>query len=172
MHSAVPDLSVTFEELVRLFRRLSPDTALSLTAAATLSSLDRYGPARLTELAVQQGVTQPAMTQLVTRLQEAGLAERRPDPDDGRVVRVHVTDAGRLELGRRRRVRTERLGSLFDRLADDHQSALVDALPALNALSRLTEQELTGRTTPAATDPTADEAEQERQDNSPEGAHL
>ncbi len=144
MHPVVPDLSSTLEGLVRLFRRLSPDTGLSLTAAATLASLDRNGPARLTELAVQQGVSQPAMTQLVTRLQDAGLAERRPDREDGRVVLVHITDTGRMELGRRRRVRTERLGSLFDRLTDDDQAALVAALPALTALSRATEQEIEG----------------------------
>ncbi len=144
MHPAVPDLSSTLEGLVRLFRRLSPDTGLSLTAAATLASLDRNGPARLTELAVQQGVSQPAMTQLVTRLQDAGLAERRPDREDGRVVLVHITDTGRMELGRRRRVRTERLGSVFDRLTDDDQAALVAALPALTALSRATEQEIEG----------------------------
>jgi DNA-binding MarR family transcriptional regulator len=135
MHPAVPELSVAFEGMVRLFRTLSPDTSLSLTAAATLSSLDRNGPARLTELAVEQGVTQPAMTQLVTRLQDAGLAERQPDPEDGRVVRVHVTAAGRAELARRRSIRTERLGALFDRLPTDQQAALVAALPALTTLN-------------------------------------
>src|SRR5262245_22093431 len=140
MHPAVPELSSTLEGFVRLFRRLSPDTGLSLTAAATLASLDRSGPARLTELAVQQGVSQPAMTQLVTRLQDAGLAERQPDPEDGRVVLVHITAAGRRELDRRRRVRTERLGSLFDQLTEDDQATLVAALPALTALSRVTEQ--------------------------------
>ena len=137
MHPAVPELSLAFEELVRLFRRLSPDTSLSLTAAATLSSLDRNGPGRLTELAVQQGVTQPAMTQLVTRLQESGWAERRPDPADGRVVRVHITEAGRTELIRRRSIRTERLGALFDQLPSDQQEALVAAMPAIGALTHL-----------------------------------
>jgi DNA-binding MarR family transcriptional regulator len=84
---------------------------------------------------MQQGVTQPAMTQLVTRLQDAGLAERRPDRQDGRVVRVHLTDAGLAELSHRRGVRTERLGALFDRLTDEHQAALVAALPAFGALT-------------------------------------
>ncbi len=131
------ELSAALEELVRLFRRLSPATGLSLTAAATLASLDRDGPARLTELATQQGVTQPAMTQLVTRLQEAGLAERGPDPADGRVVLVRVTDAGRTELSRRREVRTARLTTLSARLGADERAALFAALPAVEALTRL-----------------------------------
>jgi DNA-binding MarR family transcriptional regulator len=46
---------------------------LSLTATATLATLDRSGPSRLTWLAVREGVTQPAMTQLITRLEDAGL---------------------------------------------------------------------------------------------------
>jgi DNA-binding MarR family transcriptional regulator len=143
MHPAVPELSAALEELARFFRRLSPDTALSLTAAATLSSLDRNGPARLTELAIQQGVTQPAMTQLVTRLQESALAERGPDPDDGRVVRVSITDAGRAELARRRSIRTDRLGALFDRLPDAQQAALVAALPAIQNLTLMPEPQAT-----------------------------
>jgi DNA-binding MarR family transcriptional regulator len=137
MHADVAELAVGLEELVRLFRRLNPAGGLSLTSAATLASLDRDGPARLTELATQQGVSQPAMTQLVTRLQEAGLADRVPDPADGRVVRVHITETGRAELARRRVVRTERLTTLFDRLSADERTALFAALPAIGTLTQL-----------------------------------
>jgi len=137
MHVDAADVSVALEELLRLFRRMSPAGALSLTAAATLSSLDRRGPARLTELAVEQGVSQPAMTQLVTRLQDTGLARRAPDRDDGRVVRVHITEAGQAELTRRRDIRTARLEALLVRLTDGEQAALAAALPAIDALTRL-----------------------------------
>jgi DNA-binding MarR family transcriptional regulator len=137
MPADVGAMSVAFEELLRLFRRLSPATGLSLTAAATLSNLERRGPARLTDLATQQGVSQPAMTQLVTRLQDAGLVVRAPDPDDGRVVLVHVTDAGRAELVDRREVRTSRLGALLDQLPADERAALYAALPAIESLTRL-----------------------------------
>lgn len=128
-------ISGAFEELVRLYRRLNPAGGLSATAAATLSSLDRRGPARLTELAVQEGVSQPAMTQLITRLQDAGLAARAADPEDGRVVRVHITDTGRAELRRRRAVRTTRLAALLERLSPAEQEAVTAALPAFAALS-------------------------------------
>ncbi|HEY7591571.1 MAG TPA: MarR family transcriptional regulator [Actinophytocola sp.] len=134
------EISVAFEELVRLYRRLNPAGGLSATAAATLSSLDRRGPARLTELAVQEGVSQPAMTQLITRLQDAGLARRSPDPADGRVVRVHITDAGRAELRHRRAVRTTRLATLLERLTEPDQEALSAALPAFAALTRLSHE--------------------------------
>jgi DNA-binding MarR family transcriptional regulator len=146
MHADIGEMSFALEELVRLYRRLTPPAGLSATAVVTLSSLDRLGPARLTELATQQGVSQPAMTQLVTRLQEAGLAERAPDPDDGRVVRVHVTEVGRAELARRRAVRTERLATLFDRLTARERAALFAALPAITALTRLAAEPKEGAT--------------------------
>lgn len=137
MHVDVADVAVALEELVRLFRRLNPAGGLSLTSAATLASLDRDGPARLTELATQQGVSQPAMTQLVTRLQDAGLADRAPDPADGRVVRVHITETGRAVLAGRRVVRTDRLTTLFDRLSADERTALFAAVPAIGTLTQL-----------------------------------
>ncbi|HEY0451509.1 MarR family transcriptional regulator [Actinophytocola sp.] len=147
MQLPAADVSSALEELTRLFRRLAPQGGLSLTAAATLASLDRRGPARLTELATQEGVSQPAMTQLITRLQDAGLAERLPDPEDGRVVRVHLTDAGRAKLAHRRAVRTERMASLLERLTDAEQRRLAAALPAIESLTRLAAD--AGRTEPS-----------------------
>ena len=68
---------------------------LSLTAVSTLAALDQTGPRRLTDLAVNEQVTQPSMTALVTQLEDLGLAERRRDPGDGRVVLVAITRAGK-----------------------------------------------------------------------------
>ena len=108
---------------------------MSLTAAATLATLERSGPSRLTSLAVKEGVTQPAMTQLIGRLQESGLVNRDADPTDGRVVQVRLTDEGRAMLARRRAVRAERLAEILARLSPDEQAALGTALPAMDALA-------------------------------------
>jgi DNA-binding MarR family transcriptional regulator len=51
-------------------------------------------PRRITELAVREGVTQPAITLLVNRLAERGWLKRTPDPLDGRAVLVELTPAG------------------------------------------------------------------------------
>jgi DNA-binding MarR family transcriptional regulator len=141
------EIAVALDELIRLYRRLSPPSDLSLIAVATLSNVDRNGPARLTELAAAEAVSQPAMTQLVTRLQQAGLAERVADSADGRVVQVHITAAGRVELARRRKVRTDRLAGLLDALTARERSALTAALPAITALTQLAAKPAAGLTT-------------------------
>jgi DNA-binding MarR family transcriptional regulator len=123
------------ERLIGLFRSLSPPDGLSLTAAATLATLERSGPRRLTALAAQEGVTQPAMTQLIARLQDSGLVSRDADPADGRVVQVRLTEAGREMLARRRAVRADRLAVILARISPEDQAALAVALPAIDALT-------------------------------------
>lgn len=122
------------DQLVTLLPRLSPRRGLSLVAASTLASLERDGPRRLTDLADNQGVTQPAMTGLVGRLSAQGLLRRDPDPDDRRSVRIAVTDAGRDLLARRRRERAETLARLLDDLDPDDRAALAAAVPAITRL--------------------------------------
>jgi DNA-binding MarR family transcriptional regulator len=75
------------------------------------------------------------MTQLVGRLEDQGLAMRRADPADGRVVHVLITDAGREVVARRRAIRAERLSSLLATLSQADQDALAAALPAMDALA-------------------------------------
>jgi DNA-binding MarR family transcriptional regulator len=130
------DVAAGLERLLALIRRLSPP-GLSLTAAAALTTLERSGPCRLTTLAAHEGVTQPAMTQLVGRLEDQGLAERCADADDRRAVNVQITLAGRELLGRRRATRAERLSGLLAQLSPSEQDALGAALPAINALTSM-----------------------------------
>ena len=53
------------------------------------------GPQRLSDLGRHVLLSQPALSRLVDRLAERGLVERRPDPADGRGVRLALTAAGR-----------------------------------------------------------------------------
>ncbi|HET9081465.1 MAG TPA: MarR family transcriptional regulator [Trebonia sp.] len=128
-------LATDLEQIVGLFRSLSPAGGLSVTAAATLAGIERLGPQRLTSLAAREGVTQPAMTQLISRLEDAGLVRRKASPEDGRVVLVVITGEGRATLAQRRARRTERLAGLLVQLGPGHRDALARALPALGALA-------------------------------------
>lgn len=130
-------VAATFERVFGLLRRVLPPNDLSLTAASTLHRLEVYGDRRLTELAGLEGVTQPAMTQLVSRLERTGLVARRADPLDGRVVLVQITPDGLDVLRRRRAIRAARLNSLLSELSEADRSAITAALPALDRLAGL-----------------------------------
>ena len=130
------ELAEQLDDAVIGLRRLTLDRrGLSLTAAATLTTLRRSGPTRLTDLAVTEGVSQPSMTALVARLAGSGLVQRRTDPGDRRAVLISLTPAGADLLDRRRVSRAGRLTGPLGALPDDDVRAIAAALPALARLA-------------------------------------
>ncbi len=105
-------------------RFLSDRADLSASAAFTMNRVCREGPIRLTTLAAKEGVSQPSMTQLVQRLERAGLVTRLADPDDGRACLVGITEQGQALLDERKRMRRERLAALMTTLTADEQMQL------------------------------------------------
>lgn len=126
-----------FERLYEVLRRLTPRTELSLTAASTLWRLSHSGPQRLCDLNGPEGISQPAMTQLVTRLEREGLAKRGSDPADGRAVVVSVTDEGRAAVAHRQEGRAQALSGLLEGLSEEEYASIMAALPAIERLGEL-----------------------------------
>jgi DNA-binding MarR family transcriptional regulator len=110
---------------------------LSLTALSTLATIERTGARRLTDLAVSEGVTQPSMSALVSQLERLGLANRRSDAQDGRVVRVAITRAGRAHLSTLRRVGASVFDVLIDKLEPSESASLRAALPTFGRMLEL-----------------------------------
>jgi DNA-binding MarR family transcriptional regulator len=127
-------LETVFEQITRLIRQLATAGQLSLTAAMVLARLNREGPQRLTELAVGEGLSQPGMTQLVTRLERDGLVHRTASVEDRRGVLVDITPTGRELVQRRRAERAVALRELLGRLDRADQEVIAAALPALARL--------------------------------------
>jgi DNA-binding MarR family transcriptional regulator len=125
---------------ILMVRHLSVRAGLGLTASVALGTLDREGPARVTTLAAAGGVGQPAMTELVQRLERHGLVTRVEDPGDGRAALVTITDTGRALLDDQRRERHERLAEMLAALAAEDEATLAltmrVALPIIGRLIR------------------------------------
>ncbi|WP_246183461.1 MarR family winged helix-turn-helix transcriptional regulator [Paenibacillus methanolicus] len=131
------DFAMAFEELTRIIIRLPSIEKLSFTTLSVLHTLSRKSPMRLTELTATEQITQSAITQLVTRLERDGLVERRPDPSDGRVVLVHITEEGAKIIDSRRSERIAHLSKLFERLTPEEKTAIAEAIPALRHLAEI-----------------------------------
>jgi DNA-binding MarR family transcriptional regulator len=93
---------------IHLLRSLAAVDRLAGLTPARLSALSVVvfgGPRPLGELAAAEGVAGPTMTRIVDGLVASGLAERRPDPRDGRAALIAPTAAGeglmRAAAGRR-----------------------------------------------------------------------
>jgi DNA-binding MarR family transcriptional regulator len=127
-------LYLVIGRLVRMLRR-SDGGELSPGVFSALATLARSGPLRLGDLAVREGVRPPTLSRIVAALDERGLVERQPDPDDGRAVLVAASAAGADLVAELRTARADELRRRFEALPDRQRELLVAALPALEALA-------------------------------------
>ncbi|WP_432106902.1 MarR family transcriptional regulator [Streptomyces sp. AA1529] len=137
---AVGDLTRAIEDFNRYYIRLPVVQKLPFTTLSVLDTLVQSGPRRLTELARAEQISQPGLTQLVTRLEHDGLVERRRDPTDGRAVLVHLTERGRQICHARHEDRGRHLLPLIAQLTAEEQQSIAEALPALVRLADLGRQ--------------------------------
>jgi DNA-binding MarR family transcriptional regulator len=115
---------------ILIVRHLAVRTGLGLTANLALGTLEREGPARVTTLAAAASIRQPAMTELVQRLERQSLVTRVDDPGDARAALVTITDTGRALLDDQRRDRRERMAALLKALPEDDETTLTLAMHA------------------------------------------
>lgn len=105
-------------------RHLLNREELSVSAMEVLHTLSVEGPTRLTTLCDAAHVSQPAMTQLIQRLDRRNLVTRVADPEDGRATIVGLTGNAQDLLHRLRDEDDERLARLLATLSTNDQDAL------------------------------------------------
>jgi DNA-binding MarR family transcriptional regulator len=123
--------------LLRLARELRKETEqLGITARqATFLWLVKRSPGlSLAELAAEEGISPPAMSGHVDRLERVGLLERERSTDDRRRVGLRLTDEGERLMRRVRARRTTWLANRLRMLEPDELQAVEAALPALRRL--------------------------------------
>ncbi len=127
--------ALAVDDVVRSLRAASAQQEVTPSSAVALAILDAGGPMRLTQLAAATGITQPAMSQLVARMEGDDLVARELPPDDRRAVLVSLTAHGESIVHERRRLRAATLGKALDALDDAELAAVVAAIPALQRLA-------------------------------------
>jgi len=90
--------------------------------------LAEYGSQTMGQIAEGMGITMPSATVLVDRLERHGLAERRRDPHDRRVVRVRLTRVAQEVAERVLAEWGQRVEAVLAQLTPEEQAALVKGL--------------------------------------------
>lgn len=126
-------LSVT-----RLARRLRQEATTGHTPSqlSALAVVVNHGPLTLGALADHERVAPPSITKLVTKLEGDGLVTRTQDPDDGRVVNVSATQAGRTLIEETRRRKTTWLAARIKELPPEEQACIAEVLDVLDHLTQ------------------------------------
>jgi DNA-binding MarR family transcriptional regulator len=136
--AAARDLRVVFSRLRRRLRDVAIGGDLTPSQTAVLTRLWKEGASSASALAGAERVRPQSMAAILTALDQRGLIERTPDPEDGRRQVVSLTKAGRERAESDRQVREEWLArALHERYSERERRIILDAL---SLLERLTEQ--------------------------------
>ena len=101
---------------------------------ALLGAVEAYPDYGVKELAAREGISSPAITRNLDRLEEAGLIDRSRSTSDARRITLAVTPKGRTTL---RSIRSQRTALLVSMLADLTPDELAQVAEANDALKRI-----------------------------------
>ena len=143
--SSAPNTQLASDDSLRLAQIIlgalhSTDVASWCAVDLTMSQLKvlllSHAPAGVShgEIARALGVGLSTVTGIVDRLVEHGLVERHTDPEDRRLSRVRITQAGTGLLDRLWATRRERLGQVLAGLSPEDRATLQAALQHLAQL--------------------------------------
>ncbi len=100
------------------------DSGLSLTQFAVLEALYHLGPMSLSDLARKILTTGGNLTMVVGNLEKQGLAQRQRSPQDGRVLIVLLTAAGKTLIRKLFPQHAAEIVALMNNLTPKEQQAL------------------------------------------------
>ncbi len=134
LHVLAADVRIAVLRLARLLR-LEGQGDISDTATSVLATVDRLGPITISELATNEHVSVPTMSNVISKLEETGFVSRLRDPSDGRVSRIEITPEGHAYLERTRARRTEWLAGRLDGLSPAELDDLRAGITLLHRMS-------------------------------------
>jgi DNA-binding MarR family transcriptional regulator len=132
-----PDLASHLRlTIARTARRLRQEAGsdLSPSMTAALATIERHGPMTPSELAARERVQRPTATRVLARLEDMGLIQRTPDPQDRRSSLVAVTPEASEMLAEQRTRKTAFLAERLDRLGAEDRAALERAADILERM--------------------------------------
>ncbi|CAH1209993.1 hypothetical protein PAECIP111892_03369 [Paenibacillus auburnensis] len=83
---------------------------------------------KVSEISRLLGITPPTVTQLINSLEAKDMVERQPDPSDRRVVRIRLTEQGRVITRKAREHMDASLNKLVEYLGEEESTLLADLL--------------------------------------------
>lgn len=125
------ELGETSRLLRRLFNRRA--SALGVTSAQwrVMFWLGRQPGSKQVELAEKLDVEPITAGRTIDRLEEAGLVERRPDPEDRRAWRLYLTETAEPMVERLRVIGEDVLAEVFEGVDPNETAALRRTLERL-----------------------------------------
>lgn len=87
-------LRATWQSVARMYNEEAKKFDSTMAVGFTLLSVDPKTGTPSTALGPKMGMEATSLSRILKRMEELGLIERRPNPNDGRGVLIYLTDFG------------------------------------------------------------------------------
>jgi DNA-binding MarR family transcriptional regulator len=96
--------------------------------------IESHGPQKMSDIARQINVTMSGATAVVDKMVRAALVTRESDPDDRRVIRIALSDAGRKMMAECASTQVRCLEQILGKLSDAKRAELLESFERIHAL--------------------------------------
>lgn len=128
-------LRIAFARISRQLDRQSSQDGMTRTQLNILGTVCRTKRISCSELAEIEGINPTMLSRVLKGLEDRDLVRRVPDSADRRVIHAEITPNGNRTHQRMRRARIALLNEQLGKLAPQDATALLQALPALEAIA-------------------------------------
>ncbi|OII36657.1 hypothetical protein BIU98_17205 [Curtobacterium sp. MMLR14_010] len=126
LDGALTRLDASMAALRNRLREHMGIAGVDLTVVQFVSRAESGGrPVRVKDLSSHLGITGPAVTSAVDRLERSGHLQRRPNPDDGRSRLIELTDTSREQYHAAMDSTNEHLHELMSSFSDRDKARFV-----------------------------------------------
>jgi DNA-binding MarR family transcriptional regulator len=119
-----------------LANEMLAEIALSARQVGILTLISERQPMTQTALGAELEIDRTTMVELLDRLEERGLVERRRDPTDRRAFRIHPTEAGLVAKAEAIRILDQQQAAFLEPLSNSDRRDLARILNHLYAHNR------------------------------------
>ena len=88
------NLRKTWFNISKMYNRTASDYMGSMSLAMIVLNIDMYEGTASTQLGPNMGMESTSLSRSLNKLEDIGVIERRPDPEDKRKSIIHLTESG------------------------------------------------------------------------------
>lgn len=122
-------------KLYVMYFRIADQSDLTGPQLSIMARLKDNGPARISQIAREEGIRMPTASNALHQLEQRELVERIRDEHDRRGVRVQLTTLGESELERVGEERTKYLAEMLGTLSEEDLARVGELTDIINKLA-------------------------------------
>ena len=126
------NLRKTWFNISKMYNRTASDYMGSMSRAMIVLNIDMFEGTPSTQLGPNMGMESTSLSRSLNKLEDLGVIERKPDPDDKRKSIIHITEAGLKSREIAKNVVLEFNNKVFAKCNDEELSVFFNVLKKIN----------------------------------------